>query len=131
MKNKTFYIYCLLVLTGVLAASVYSVFMGVRVVLDMIRNGTVRAGDYPKYVIPYTPISLALIAGVLLMPLLMYFGEMILLSGSLYRLGSGFFFEPMGPLVLAPADVGIILLSGLLCRLCLWLIQGRKKEVSG
>ncbi|MGM9681727.1 MAG: hypothetical protein ACI3XR_09515 [Eubacteriales bacterium] len=332
MKNKTFYIYCLLVLTGVLAASVYPVFMGVRVVLDMIRNGTVRAGDYPKYVIPYTPISLALIAGVLLMPLLMkgfkkrsvaaasvlslavfflselllesqvlvstpysviasdssvipleswqmamcavyippegyrvetwtavntligdyspafklhfylisvvlilsvlnvfygfgrmiltgdrsrrkslilqaaasamflgmcifacftaffrtgtirvsalsaalmagffllfglcagiyvasfligrrrllsvvlpcilsslvtllmYFGEMILLSGSLYRLGSGFFFEPMGPLVLAPADVGIILLSGLLCRLCLWLIQGRKKEVSG
>ena len=66
MTYKNFY---LLSVVGILAASFYPVSMGARVVSDMILNGTVRGGDYPKYIIPYTPISLALIVGVLLMPL--------------------------------------------------------------
>ncbi len=43
----------------------------------------------------------------------MYAGELILLSGHLYRFGSGFFFDGLGALVLAPADLLVILLSGL------------------
>jgi hypothetical protein len=42
--------------------------MGARVVSDMITHGTVYAEDYPKYNIPYTPISLSVIFGVALMP---------------------------------------------------------------
>ncbi len=42
----------------------------------------------------------------------MYAGEMILLSGHLYRFGTGFFFDGLGALVLSPADLLIVLLSG-------------------
>ena len=69
MENKKFRIYYLLSVMGVLLASFYPIYMGVRVIVDMIRNGTVMAESYPKYIIPYTPISLALIVGVLLLPL--------------------------------------------------------------
>lgn len=70
MKNRKFTLYYLLSSLGILLASYYPLTMGVRVVTDMIRNGTVRQEDYPKYIIPYTPVSLAVICGVLLMPLL-------------------------------------------------------------
>lgn len=44
--------------------------------------------------------------------LIMYIGEMILLSGHLYRFGTGVLFEGLGVLVLAPVDVIVILLAG-------------------
>ncbi|MBS6446533.1 MAG: hypothetical protein KH382_02955 [Clostridiales bacterium] len=44
----------------------------------------------------------------------MYMGELILLDGKLYRFGEGFFFSPMGGFPFAPADLAVILLSGLL-----------------
>lgn len=71
-KRNRYYIFSVI---GVLAASFYPLYMGVRVVSDMITNGTVMKEDYPKYVIPYTPISLALIVGILLMPLLMKYAR--------------------------------------------------------
>ncbi len=71
MGNKKLEKYYLLSAAGILAASAYPLYMGVRVVSDMITAGTVMKEDYPKYIIPYTPISLALIAGVWLMPLLL------------------------------------------------------------
>lgn len=71
MKNNSFKIYYLCSLAGVLIASFYPLWMGVRVVSDMIKNGTVYSEDYPKYIIPYTPIALAVIIGVALMPILM------------------------------------------------------------
>ncbi|MBE6762541.1 MAG: hypothetical protein E7551_09715 [Ruminococcaceae bacterium] len=43
--------------------------------------------------------------------LLMYIGEMILLSGNLYILGEGFLFKPIGKIVLSAFDIMIILLS--------------------
>lgn len=49
--------------------------------------------------------------------LAMYIGEMCVLRGHLYRFGTGWFFEPMGVLVLAPVDIGIILLSALITAL--------------
>lgn len=55
---------------GVLIASFYPFYMGVKVVADMVCKGTVLAEDYPKYIIPYTPISLAVIVSVLLLPVL-------------------------------------------------------------
>lgn len=75
MKMKKFGKYYLLSLAGVFIASFYPLYMGVRVVTDMMTQGTVMWEDYPKYVIPYTPISLALIIGVLLMPLLLKYGK--------------------------------------------------------
>lgn len=69
MKNKGFNRYYLFSCLGVLIASYYPLSMGVRVITDMLVNGTVMKENYPKYIIPYTPISVAIIAGVLLMPL--------------------------------------------------------------
>lgn len=69
MKDKGLKIYCLCSLAGVLVASFYPIWMGVKVVSDMIRFGTIYAEDYPKYIIPYTPIALAVIIGVALMPI--------------------------------------------------------------
>lgn len=70
MKDKSFKRYYLCSLVGVLIASFYPIWMGINVVSDMIRHGTVFAEDYPKYIIPYTPIALAVIIGVALMPIL-------------------------------------------------------------
>ena len=69
MKNKAFTRYWLLSCLGVLIASYYPLYMGVRVISDMIANGSVLKENYPKYIIPYTPISIAIIVSVLLMPL--------------------------------------------------------------
>ena len=55
--------------------------------------------------------------------LLMYIGEMILLDGKLYRFGKGFFFEELGALVLAPADILIILLAGILTFLIFYVLK--------
>ena len=73
MKNKSFNRYYLFSCLGVLIASYYPLSMGVRVISDMITNGAVLKENYPKYIIPYTPISVAIIVGVLLMPLLIRF----------------------------------------------------------
>ena len=69
MKKNKFNRYYLFSSLGVLIASFYPLSMGVRVITDMILNGTVMKENYPKYIIPYTPISVAVIIGVLLMPL--------------------------------------------------------------
>ena len=70
MENKTLKRYYLLAMAGVLLASAYPIYMGISVVADMIRFGTVYAENYPKYIIPYTPIALAVMLGVALMPAL-------------------------------------------------------------
>ena len=69
MKNKQLSRYWILACAGTLLASCYPLWMGVRVVADLIANGTVAKENYPKYLIPYTPIAVAVIVGVLLMPL--------------------------------------------------------------
>lgn len=83
MKNQTFRNYYLLSLLGVLLASGYPIYMGISVMVDMIRYGTVYAEDYPKYIIPYTPIALSILIGVALIPLAMkYFKKYALLFGT-------------------------------------------------
>ena len=71
IKNDQFNKYYLFSCVGVLLASWYPLLMGVRVVGDMLADGRVLKENYPKYIIPYTPISLAVFAGVLLMPFFM------------------------------------------------------------
>ena len=53
---------------GVLLAAAYPLYMGVRVIGEMRKNGAVPLESYPKYVIPYAPLAAALVLGVLLMP---------------------------------------------------------------
>lgn len=75
MEKKKLRKYYLLSLAGIIIASVYPLYMGIRVVADMLTQGTVMKEDYPKYIIPYTPISLAIIVGVLLMPLIFRYAK--------------------------------------------------------
>ena len=94
MKSKTFRIYYLLSLLCVLFASCYPIYMGITVIVDMIRYGTVYAENYPKYIIPYTPIALALLVGVALIPVaLKYFKKYTLLFGTVISTALFFAFE--------------------------------------
>lgn len=91
MENKVFRKFYWVSVFGVLLASCYPLYMGASILVDMIRFGTVYAEDYPKYVIPYTPLALAVIVGVLLIPLGMKYGKKhALLAGSV--LSSAVFF---------------------------------------
>ncbi len=88
---KRFYIWSVL---GILLASVYPIYMGVRVITDMVSNGTVMGEDYPKYIIPYTPVSLAVLLGVLLMPaILKYAKRFALFAASLMSVSVFFLSE--------------------------------------
>ena len=94
MENKTFRKYYLFSLLGVLLASCYPIYMGISVIVDMIRYGTVYAENYPKYIIPYTPIALALLACVALIPVaLKYFEKYALLFGTVISTVLFFVFE--------------------------------------
>ena len=91
MKNKAFDRYYLFSCIGVLIASYYPLSMGVRVITDMIVDGTVLKENYPKYIIPYTPISIAIIAGVLLMPVCIKLFQRFALAGGA-SIATGIFF---------------------------------------
>ena len=94
MENKTFRKYYLFSLLGVLLASCYPIYMGISVIVDMIRYGTVYAENYPKYSIPYTPIALALLVCVALIPVaLKYFKKYALLFGTVISTVLFFVFE--------------------------------------
>lgn len=94
MGNKTFRKYYLFSLLGVLLASCYPIYMGISVIVDMIRYGTVYAENYPKYIIPYTPIALTLLVCVALIPVaLKYFKKYALLFGTVISTVLFFVFE--------------------------------------
>ncbi len=88
---KKYYLFSFI---GVLIASFYPLYMGIGVLYDAIRNGYVLKENYPKYVIPYTPICLALLIGVIIMPLLIRFMKKhALLVGSSVSVGAFFAIE--------------------------------------
>lgn len=94
MENRSFRNYWLLACGCVLLASVYPLMMGVRVVADMLIQGSVLKENYPKYIIPYTPISLALLLGALMMPLWFRWLKKYALAGaSVLSVGAFFGFE--------------------------------------
>ncbi|MBE6870924.1 MAG: hypothetical protein E7491_03145 [Ruminococcaceae bacterium] len=73
MKDKAFTRYYLFSLFAVLLASFYPIYMGLSVIVDMLRFGTVFAENYPKYIIPYTPIALSIIISIALLPFAIHF----------------------------------------------------------
>lgn len=91
MRNKQFNRYYLFACIGVLAAAVYPLSMGVRVLADMLRDGLVLKENYPKYIIPYTPISIAVLAGVVLMPIFLRLFRKYALAGGA-AVSTGLFF---------------------------------------
>lgn len=94
MNKKVFRNYYVFSVIGILFISIYPLYMGVRVISDMLSQGTVFGADYPKYIIPYTPISIAVILGVFLMPVLMkYAGRFVLLTASCISMGIFFLSE--------------------------------------
>lgn len=81
---NTFKKFYLLSVFGTLMLSFYPLYMGACVVRDMIKEGTVLAENYPKYIIPYTPISIAVIIAVLLMPIALKYAKrfsLLVMSG--------------------------------------------------
>lgn len=67
MTYKKFYLVSLLT---VVVASIYPIYMGVVTLSSYLQNGSINVADYPKYIIPYTPICIALITSIALMPLI-------------------------------------------------------------
>lgn len=67
MSYKKFYFLSLFIL---LLASVYPLYMGFVTLGNYLQYGFVNVADYQKYIIPYTPICIALIASTALMPLI-------------------------------------------------------------
>ena len=70
MNNKCYRKFYLFSLVGIVVASFYPIYMGVLAAAEMLQGGAVPLENYPKYIIPYTPIAIALILGVLLLPLI-------------------------------------------------------------
>ena len=66
ITNKSYYF---LSLGLILLMSFYPLMIGAKVLTAYVRNGYVNALEYPKYVIPYTPISIALILSVAILPI--------------------------------------------------------------
>ena len=66
MNYKKFY---LLSLSIIVLASIYPIYMGVATLGSYLQNGFVSSTDYHKYIIPYTPICISIIASTTLMPL--------------------------------------------------------------
>lgn len=76
---------------GIILASFYPIYMGVKVVSEYITKGSVDVADYPKYIIPYTPISIALIITIALIPPAIRFLKQYAHLG-ISALGIGLFF---------------------------------------
>ncbi len=89
--HKSYKRFYLLSLAGVLIASFYPIYMGVIVISDYIKNAWIDVANYPKYIIPYTPISISLIIMVVFLPVIFkLFKRYALLAASV--LGIGLFF---------------------------------------
>ncbi|MDE5862797.1 MAG: hypothetical protein K2H34_00430 [Lachnospiraceae bacterium] len=74
MKNqyRKFYLLSLLILT---ALSLYPIYMGITAFFTYSQNGFLQSEEYPKYIIPYTPMCIAIIAAALLLPVCYHFSK--------------------------------------------------------
>lgn len=115
-KYRNFYLFSLL---GVLAASFYPIYMGVRVVGEMLQNGAVPLESYPKYVIPYTPIAIALILGVILLPVFQRISKKLdLLFGAVFSTGIFFVTERLMETKILVKSQELVPLEGWQMSLC-------------
>ena len=91
MQNSKYKKYYLISLAAVIAVCAYPIYMGVSVLIEMLRGGAVPLENYPKYIIPYTPIAVSLIIGVAIMPLLQKLSRRLdYLYGALVSVGAFF-----------------------------------------
>ncbi len=74
-NNKKFFAYYFAALAGTLAACAYPIYMAVKVAAQTAKNGAVPVEEYPKYVIPYAPISIAVILFTAFMPFFLRFAK--------------------------------------------------------
>ncbi len=65
MKSKVFYRLSLIIL---ILLSVYPIYMGIKVFIQYLQNGSMLAEEYPKYIIPYTPMCISIIVSAALLP---------------------------------------------------------------
>lgn len=87
MKNKAFKKYYIFTISSLLVALSYPIYMGVKVVSEMMVKGYILSTDYPKYTIPYTPIAISVLLTVLLMPVVFkYIKKHSLLIASVFSL---------------------------------------------
>lgn len=71
------------------------------------------------------PVLLSVLAAVL-----MYIGEAAMMKGGLYRFGTGWFFEGLPNISMAPADILVVLLSGAATWLVLHLVRKHENQPS-
>jgi hypothetical protein len=64
---RKFYLLSLLML---ILTSAYPIYMGIVTLITYFQKGFVDAKEYPKYIIPYTPLCIAILVAVALMPIL-------------------------------------------------------------
>ncbi len=69
MDNKSFKKYYYITLASALVLLSYPIYMGVKLAVYMARNGVVPEEGYPKYAIPYVPIAVAVLLGIIVIPL--------------------------------------------------------------
>lgn len=98
--NNNYKKFYLVSIIGILAISSYPIYMGIVTIKDYVINGSIDVSDYQKYIIPYTPICIALIISITLIPLItLLFKRYALLATSLLATGvffvSEIFFENM------------------------------------
>ncbi len=120
MKDKSYRKFYLFSLAGVTALSAYPIYMGILAVNEMLRNGAIPMERYPKYIIPYTPISVALILGVLLLPLFQKLGKRLdLVCGGALSVGIFFLFERLMETNILVQTTEVVTLEGWQLSLCM------------
>ncbi len=70
MNNKAYRSFYLISLLIIVLLSAYPIYMGVKIVRDFLDVGFVLSVEYPKYVIPYTPVCIALIISAAILPII-------------------------------------------------------------
>ena len=108
MGKKDYKKYYFIALACLIAACTYPIYMGIYVIVETCANGFVRVEDYPKYVIPYTPIAIALIAGVGVIPLVQkLFKKFDMLVGAYFSVAVFFVAERLFETEVKVAEVGL------------------------
>lgn len=119
MNSKKYRAFYFLSFLGVIAASFYPILMGVRVISETLKNGAVSIENYPKYVIPYTPIAISLILGVALIPLLQKLSKKLdLLFGAVFSLAVFFVAERLMETKVLVQTTELVPLEGWQMSLC-------------
>lgn len=119
MKNKRLLMFYLLSCIGVIAASFYPIYMGVCTVRTMLINGAITEAEYPKYIIPYTPIAISIILGVLLIPLFTkLFKKFDFITASVFSTAIFFVFERLMETKILVQTQELIPLEGWQMSLC-------------